>query len=110
MQLKHEKFQTSVEDLRELLASSEISIVITAFERWELPSAEELHRLGRVSGYPIPEVFGPTEVEQAISKFGEGDIKGCMDIFAGILADKESSQIRNNLAFCQMVTGDIVQG
>ena len=109
-QLGQEKFQKWIENHRALLAGNEISIVITAFDRLELPSAGELHRLGRISGYRIPEAFGPTEAEQAVSKFGKGDIQGCMDTFVRMLADKESSHFRNNLAFCQILTGDVAAG
>lgn len=109
-QLRQEQFQEWVENHRPLLAGNEISAIINGFSRWELPTPVELHRLGRISGYPIPEVFGPTEVEQAVSKFREGDIQGCMDTFSRMLADKESSQPRNNLAFCQILTGDVAAG
>lgn len=110
VQLREEQFHEWVENHRALLAGNEISIVITGFNRWELPSPVELHRLGRISGYRIPEVFGPTEGEQAVSKFGQGDIPGCMATFSRMLCDREAGYVRNNLAFCQLVTGDAVAG
>jgi hypothetical protein len=110
VQLREEQFQEWVENHRALLAGNGISIVITGFNRWELPSAVELHRLGRISGYRIPEVFGPTESEQAVSKFEQGDIPGCMAIFSRMLCDREDGYVRNNLAFCQLVTDDAVAG
>lgn len=93
-----------------MLAANEISFVITGFERWKLPSSEELHRLGYISGYHVPDAFGPTQGEQAVAKFGEGDIQGCLDTWARLLADKDDPQIRNNFAFCQIVTGDVAGG
>ncbi len=33
-----------------------------------------------------------------------------MDTFVRMLADRDSSQIRSNLAFCQILTGDIATG
>jgi hypothetical protein len=110
VQLEQKKFQESVENFRAVLAGNEVSIAITIFDRWELPAAGELHRLGRISGYRIPEVFGPTENQQAVSKFAEGDIPGCMEMFERILADKEDAFVRNNLAFCQILTGDVAEG
>lgn len=109
-QLRQEQFQEWIDNHRALLAGNEISIVIHDFLRWELPSPVELHRLGRISGYRIPDVFGPTEADQAVSRFVEGDIHGCMDTFSRMLADKETFSIRNNLAFCQILTGDVAAG
>lgn len=108
--LQQEQFREWVENHRPLLCGNEISVIVNGFSRWELPTPVELHRLGRISGYRIPEVFGPTEGEQAVSKFGEGDIQGCMDTFMRMLADKECSQTRNNLAFCQILTGEVAAG
>lgn len=93
-----------------MLAANEISFVITGFERWKIPSPEELHRLGYIAGYRISDKFGPPQGEQAISKFADGDIKGCMETFARMLADKDDPEIRNNLAFCQIITGDAAGG
>src|SRR3977135_3781885 len=39
-------------------------------------------------------------------KFREGDTNGCMEIFARMLVDKDDPEIRNNLAFCQIVIGN----
>jgi hypothetical protein len=109
-EMRQEEFQKWFESHRDLLAGNEISVAITDFKRWQLPSPEELHRLGRISGYRIPEVFGPTEGEQAVATFGKGDIHGCMKTFLRMLADRESPQTRNNLAFCQILTGDVAAG
>ena len=37
-------------------------------------------------------------------------IPGCMEMFERILADKEDAFVRNNLAFCQILTGDVAEG
>lgn len=95
---------------KHILAANEIVVSVNGFERWELPSADELHRLGYISGYRIPDSFGPPQAEQAVSKFGQGDVQGSMNLFARMLADKDEAQIRNNLAFCQIVTGDYAGG
>ena len=108
--LREDQFQEWFDNHRALLAGNEISIVITEFNRWELPSPVELHRLGRISAYPIPDLFGPPEFDQALSKFEEGDIHGCMEMFARMLGDIESFEIRNNLAFCQILTGNVAAG
>jgi hypothetical protein len=92
-----------------ILVASEISYVVAGFSRWEVPTSEELHRLGNISGYVIPDALGPNQFKQAISKFNDGDIKGCSGTFAKMLADKEDSEIRNNLAFCQILLGEFVQ-
>jgi hypothetical protein len=109
-QLREGPFEEWVENHRSMLASNQISVGITGFNRWELPSSAELHRLAYISEYPVPEVFGPPDVNKAIVKFKEGDIQGSMDIFVQMLADRESSHPRNNLAFCQILTGDIASG
>jgi len=109
-ELRQEQFQEWIENHHALLAGNDISIVITDCNRWELPSPIELHRLGRISGYSIPKEFDPTEVAQAITLFENGDIQGCMAIFSRMLVDKESAHIRNNLAFCQLLTGDVTIG
>src|SRR5207302_529745 len=108
--LQQEQFQEWIDSHVAILAANDISIKIDGFSRWELPSPIELQRLGRISGYRIPEVFGPPEAESAVSKFGEGDVQGCIDIFLRMLADKEESYIRNNLAFCQLFAGDFPAG
>jgi hypothetical protein len=105
-ELRCEQFHEWIECHLILLKGNDISIVISDLIRLELPSPAELHRLGRISRYRIPEVFGPTENEQAISLFTNGDIQGCMDIFSRMLGDKEEACIRNNLAFCQVLTGN----
>jgi hypothetical protein len=109
-QLQENDFQEWVENNRALLAGNDISFVVTGFSRWELPSPLELHRLGRISEYRIPDVFGPSETEQAVSEFAGGNPQGCMETFTRMLADKEHSGIRNNLAFCQILTGDAAAG
>jgi hypothetical protein len=109
-ELRNEQFQEWIENHRVLMEGNNISIVISGYNRFELPSSVELHRLGRISGYRIPDVFGPMELEQAISLFTNGNIQGCMDIFSKMLEDKEEACIRNNLAFCQLLTGNIAMG
>jgi hypothetical protein len=109
-EIRQEQIDQWIETHKTMLAGNDISIAAAGFGRWVLPTSEELHRLGRISGYRIPEVFGPNEGEQALSKFGMGDIPGCMDTFVRMLVDKEEPQVRNNLAFCQIVTGDVAAG
>ena len=102
-------FQSWIESNRSILKGNEISVSLVNFNRWMLPSEIELHRLGRISGYRIPSVFGLTEAERAVSLFAEGDLPGCMDTFSRMLRDKEAAYIRNNLAFCQLLAGDVKQ-
>jgi hypothetical protein len=109
-EMRQDEIQKWLDAHKTMLAGNEISFVITGFERWELPSPEELHRLGNIAGYRIPDAFGPPLGEQAVAKFGSGDVNGCMDIFARMVADKDDPQIRNNMAFCQIVTGDVAGG
>ncbi|MBK9182084.1 MAG: ATP-binding protein [Ignavibacteria bacterium] len=110
VQLGETQFHEWVVNHQSLLDGNEIAVVVTGFNRWELPTQIELHRLGRISGYPIPEVFGPTESEHAISMFEHGDINGCMATFSRMLRDREAGYLRNNLAFCQLLTGDAANG
>jgi len=108
--LQQEQFQEWVDGHRTLLAGNEIAVVIVGFHRWELPSSDELHRLGRISGYRIPDVFGPHQTLQAASKFADGDVRGCMETFVRMLGDKEDAATRNNLAFCQILAGELGVG
>jgi hypothetical protein len=101
------KIRDWIEDHRALLAGNDISISVTAVDRWKLPTAHELRRLGRIAGYPIPDVFGPRLVDEAVTKFKAGNIPGCADDFSRMLRDKEDPGIRNNLAFCQLLMGKI---
>jgi len=88
---------------KELFTGNEISLAILAFTRWILPTPDELHRLGSISEFPIPDAFGPNAVEQAVTMFAAGDIQGAADGFTRLLADKEDDANRNNLGFCQML-------
>ncbi|HLP29561.1 MAG TPA: ATP-binding protein [Candidatus Didemnitutus sp.] len=109
-ELSESQFYDWVQKHKALLEGNEIAVLISGFNRWELPSAIELHRLGYVSGYRIPEVFGPTQTEQAIAAFKNGDVEGCMATFSKMLRERDSNVIRNNLAFCQLLTGDTETG
>jgi hypothetical protein len=109
-ELHEAEFQKWIESRRELLAGNEIVVTMQAFNKWALPSPEELHRLGRISGYKVPDVFGPLPVQRAVGKFAEGDVNGCIKIFEEMIADKEDATARNNLAFCQILRGDASGG
>ena len=90
---------------KELLTGNEISLAMLGFYRWSLPTPDELHRLGRISEFPIPDAFGPNVMEQAFTMFAEGDIQGAAGGFVRLLADKEDDTNRNNLGFCQILLG-----
>lgn len=106
VQLREKQFRDWIESNSELLACNQVLVTVIAFDHWELPTPTELHRLGRISEYRIPDVFGPDEHAQALEKFRGGDVDGCMGIFSRMLADKENAAIRNNLAFCQLLKGE----
>jgi hypothetical protein len=105
-ELAQSAIQSEFDEIRELLAGNDITISLIGFERWALPTLAELHRLGRIAGYAIPEILGEGPSSQAIDKFAEGDVQASIDIFNSLLADKESASTRNNLAFCQIVVGE----
>lgn len=109
-ELKVELFQKWIDDHRDFMERNDISFVIEGCDRFELPSFEELHRLGYILRYPIPTTFGPSKNEQAITLFENGNIQGCMNIFSKMLDDRDDATIRNNLAFCQILTGNISIG
>lgn len=109
-ELQREQFEAWIKSHHVLLSANAISMVVTDYDRWELPSPSELHRLGRILGYAVPNAFGPTEHTQAVTLFGKGDIQGCATIFLKMLADKDSPDVRNNLAFCQLLMGQVAQG
>ena len=90
---------------KELFAGNEISLAIVTFARWVLPTPDELYRLGRISDYAIPNIFGPNATDQAVAMFAAGDIQGSAAGFVRLLADREDKAIRNNLGFCQFLLG-----
>lgn len=109
-QLESGRIENWIANSGDLLAGNEIRLELRGFRKWQIPSPEELHRLGRITGSRIPDVFGPTEMAQSVEMFGEGDIQGCMDMFSRMLADKDEPDVRNNLAFCQILTGAVGDG
>lgn len=108
-QLQPEKIQDWISSSAGLLSGHEIMLASRDFRRWQIPSFDELHRLGRITGNRVPDAFGPTEMERAVTKFGEGDVQGCMDMFSKMLADEDDAGVRNNLAFCQILTGAVTE-
>lgn len=108
--LTHDIFEKWVTNTRERLSKFKIHVTLSAFESWALPSAEELHRLARISEHPIPKAFGPSQDEQALKLFEDGDIPGCISVFSKMLDDKEDGAIRNNLGFCQILSGNPASG
>ena len=109
-QLQPDRIQDWISSRIELLSNHEISLALQDFRKWQLPSSYELHRLGRITENLIPDAFGPTQMEQAISQFGEGDVQGCMEMFDEMLEDHDGADVRNNLAFCQILTGAVAEG
>ncbi len=95
----------------DLLSSSGIVLSVTNFSKWILPTNNELHRLARIVESELPEaIFGPTEVEIAIAKFGEGQIDECVQIFSVLLKDKHEPVLANNLGFCELLLGRFEDG
>ncbi|MBK8039639.1 MAG: ATP-binding protein [Verrucomicrobiaceae bacterium] len=105
--LPEEKINDWIQSHHELLKGNNITITVNNFKRWELPNDRELHRLAYISEHSIPEIFGPSRLAQAITMFADGNSQGCMDMFKEMLADREDSQIRNNLAFCELLRGQV---
>lgn len=103
--IRQEQIDTWLTENKTLLAGNEVSVVVLAFVRWMLPIPEELHRLGWISESYIPAVLGPNPMDQAVTKFADGDIQGSVDDFVRMLKDKEDSETRNNLGFCQILLG-----
>lgn len=100
-----------LETYHTLLASNQITLVLTEFVRWALPTKEEVRRLNQdIGGQMLDAFLGPSEMSQAVSKFEGGDIQGCMDMFEKMLEKEEDPRARNNLGFCQILTGNIPDG
>ena len=104
-EMRQDEIANWLEAHKELFAGNEISLAMLGFTRWVLPTQDELHRLGRISEFPIPEAFGPNAMDQAVAKFAAGDIQGSADGFVRLLADREDDANRNNLGFCQILLG-----
>ena len=104
-EMRQEQIGEWLEAHKELFAGNAISVAMLAYTRWVLPTSDELHRLGRISEFWIPNAFGPNAMDQAIALFAAGDIQGAADGFVRLLADKEDDANRNNLGFCQILLG-----
>jgi hypothetical protein len=109
-ELTLESFALVIEQIRDLLQANGIALSVSTFERWKLPDTHELHRLALISGYKVPTFLGTSPVLQAFNKFEEGDIETSKVLFREVLELRESADIRNNLAFCQILTGELEEG
>jgi hypothetical protein len=91
---------------RIILSNNRISLSVLDFVELTLPSARELQRLHWISGKNFslsPDLFGGALTDVAISKFSEGKVKECSEVFEQMISDRDAAQIRNNLAFCQLI-------
>ena len=90
----------------EILSSNDIALSLLGYSYWQLPTPLEFHRLARLTGVDLPErIFGPSELDVAITKFDEGKIKECADILDGLFRDKADPIIANNSGFCKLLLG-----
>jgi hypothetical protein len=101
--LTRESVEKHLRESKRILDSHDISVAILDCNRWQLPTHAELHRLGRISGVPVPSVFGPTQSEQAVAAFQNGNVDEAASVFAAMVSDKDEPGIRNNLAFCELL-------
>jgi tetratricopeptide (TPR) repeat protein len=108
---KEEAFVAAIKDagekVREILMEYGMAYDMDRVVRWELPSNEEMHRLGRVSGVHVPEKwFGPSLLAQAVKLYCEGDEQSCLIMLERLLAEHDDPGIRNNIAFIQILRGN----
>ena len=95
----------------ELLSSNDITLAVSSFTKWTLPSSAEFQRLARIAGFELPvEVFGPSEIQTAISMFEQGNVEGCANLLESMCRDKEDAILQNNLGFCRLVLGQHEKG
>jgi len=108
--LDRSMIETWIVEHEPLLKRNDVALEVQDFIRWELPSSEELHRLGRITGAYVSDVFGPREIDQAVASFKAGDQPRCREILTRMIADKSDHELRNNLAFCQILAGEVNEG
>jgi hypothetical protein len=89
-----------------VLKSNDISCKIDKTHRWQVPTDNELQRLGWIANYDIPDAFGPDLYDRAIQLFAERKVSDCSEIFQQMLSDRDHHEVRNNLAFCQIILGN----
>ena len=100
-----------VQSKLELLSSNDILLSILSFSRWEIPTSVEFQRLAWIAGMELPEsIFGPSRLDTALSKFGDGQLGECADILDRMYKDKEDVTTGNNLGFCRLLLGQYQQG
>lgn len=108
--LERESLETWVSRSKELLAENGLNLVVTSFRQWRLPDTEELHRPAWISGASVPDFLGPSLMERAVAKFRDGATEEAAAAFLRMLSDREAAQVRNNLAFCQILLGKLPGG
>jgi hypothetical protein len=107
--LKSEAFEHWVVTNTALLNRNNINLSVSEVRHWILPTALEMQRLGRIAEIAVPESLGPREIDTAVDNFKNGRIEETAALFERMLDDKEDEQIRNNLAFCQILLGQLPQ-
>ncbi len=94
-----------------MLFYNDIVLSASNFTKWLLPTSVEFHRLAWIAGVDLPEtIFGPSELDIAIAKFGEGNVEECAYILEKMCKDKEDAIIENNLGFCRLILGQYEKG
>jgi hypothetical protein len=110
VELDADVFSATTERLRPLAEANDITVSVSAIERWKLPTNKEVQQLAIISGHPLPPSLGRSPMDEAFAKFEEGDVEESKRLFAEVLRFKESANVRNNLAFCQILTGQFRDG
>lgn len=109
--ISENSIKSTIESKSELLASNDIVLSASSFTKWVLPTSVEFHRLARIAEVELPKaVFGPTEIEIAIAKFGEGNVEECAYILERMCNDKSDVILENNLGFCRLTLGQHEEG
>ena len=109
--ISEDSIKSWIESKSELLSSNDIILSASSFTKWVLPTSVEFHRLARIAGVDLPEaIFGPSELDIALEKFGEGKVEECAYIMEKMCEDKEDTIIENNLGFCRLILGQYEKG
>ena len=99
-----------IESRSEVMEGRQVNVEMAGGGEWNLPSSEELQWLAYASDASEPvlgeEEFGPTVIDRAIGEFDGGNVKGAAALFRRMLKHRESTSLKNNLAYCLLVIGE----
>jgi tetratricopeptide (TPR) repeat protein len=106
-ELRSDLFQEWIDRHEKVLAARDVSIKILRTALWKPPTFEEMEKLAKIAGVEVPAGLKLGSYQDAVIKFKRGDTAGAADCFERSLEQEETPNARNNLAFCQILLGQL---